>query len=152
MKVIILSGVSGSGKSSLAVGILLSSFKEDDVVICSSNDYFTNSFGAYSFFAGGLNVAHERCMRKFIDALRGNVSIVVVDNSNTTALEIAPYYLVAKAFKANVKIVTVSCDPDTAFTRNKHGISHGVILAQHANLRERYLPIDWEYQSATIIH
>jgi hypothetical protein len=35
---------------------------------------------------------------------------------------LSPYYLVAKAYGADVKIVRVVCDPEVAAARNAHGV------------------------------
>jgi predicted kinase len=65
-------------------------------------------------------------MRAVIEALAAGRN-VVVDNTNTTNEEVAPYLLVAAAYGATARIVRVSCDPETAWKRNTHGVPYAVV-------------------------
>lgn len=114
----ILQGVSGSGKSSIAKKLA------DEQDICSADDYFTHN-GVYRFDPSKLGEAHGSCLRKYVSLLLVNAQKgrpIVVDNTNTTVGEIAPYYSLAEAYGYRPVILTVECDPEVAANRNTHGV------------------------------
>lgn len=88
MLVKILSGISGSGKSTYA--------RRHRGVIVSADDYFVRD-GAYRFNPARLSSAHATCFARYLGALDDGHPLVIVDNTNTTAVEIAPYVLAAQA-------------------------------------------------------
>jgi predicted kinase len=73
-----------------------------------------------------LGSAHGACARTVIEALRSGQS-AVVDNTHLSATEIAPYLLIAQAYGAEPKLVTIKVDPRVAFERNTHGVPFAVI-------------------------
>lgn len=111
MKVIVLRGISGSGKSTWA--------KEHypGAVIVSADDYFLQPDGEYDFRPEELNDAHEECYQKFIKAVLRKEPLIVVDNSNRTVWEISPYVMPAQSFGYDVEIITLKCDPEVAIAR-----------------------------------
>lgn len=114
----ILQGVSGSGKSSIASKLA------DADNICSADDFFMRD-GKYHFDPTKLGEAHGACLRKYVSLLLVNAQKgrpIVVDNTNTTIGEIAPYYSLAEAYGYKPVIITVECDPDEAAARNTHGV------------------------------
>lgn len=139
---IILSGVSGSGKSTYASALV-----KDEGYYFSADTYFMRG-GTYHFDASKLTLAHASCFRDFLDGARqGKADLLVVDNTNTTATEIAPYVLGAQAFGYEPEIVTIMCDTrdvESAAARNKHKVPLPVVLAQHRRLKERVLPPWWK--------
>lgn len=141
-KVIILSGVSGSGKSSFAKGL--------ERAYKVSADYFFMVQGEYRFDPAKLADAHAFCFRQFLDALQQGVSTLVVDNTNTTVMEISPYVLGAQAFGYSPKVITVAV-PESALeacaARNSHGVSLQGIRAQWERLQGRQLPPWWEHEA-----
>lgn len=66
--------------------------------------------------------------------------ILVVDNTNTMAEEIAPYYSVAKAYGYQVELVTLLIDSSIAYQRNIHSVPLHAVENQDARLRARKLP------------
>ena len=138
MQVIIMSGVPGSGKSTFTKGL-------EKPVICSADNYFMKN-GEYQFDVSKLAQAHGECLRVFTHALLEKSELVVVDNTNTTVLEIAPYYALAAAYGYHVKLVTVNCEPETAFARNVHGVPLQGIKAMHKRLGERWFPPFWKME------
>lgn len=141
-KVIILSGVSGSGKSSFANG-LGRTYKV-------SADYFFLVSGEYRFDPAKLADAHAFCFRSFLSAMREGFETIVVDNTNTTAVEIAPYVLGAQAHDYSVQIITVAVPEDAleaCAARNAHGVSLQGIRAQWERLQSRQLPPWWEHET-----
>lgn len=142
-KAIILSGVSGSGKSTYA-----SKLVKDEGYYFSADTYFMRG-GVYHFDASKLTLAHAACFRDFLDgAQQGKPDLLVVDNTNTTVAEIAPYILGAQAFGYEPEIVTIMCntarDVESAAARNTHKVPLPAVLAQHRRLKERVLPPWWK--------
>lgn len=144
MKVIILSGVSGSGKSTWARGL-----RGDAMGVIFSADQFFCRDGGYHFDPSKLQQAHEACLKGFVEEVRGvepsplDVPIIV-DNTNTTVEEIAPYYCVAKAYGWQVELITFIIDYKIASERNRHGVSFNSIADQGLRLSKRKLPSFWE--------
>ena len=128
---IILRGISGSGKSTYA----RENYPEE--VICSADDFFTVD-GEYCFNPSMLSEAHTQCFRTAIFGLQSRLDIVV-DNTNTSIWEIAPYVLLAQAFGAEIEIIRVDCDPAVAAARNTHGVPSGAVFAMAARM-EPLLP------------
>jgi predicted kinase len=71
--------------------------------------------------------AHGASFRAAIEALASGQN-VVVDNTNLSAEEVVPYVSIAQAYRAEVEILTLRVDPETAFSRNTHGVPYAVCL------------------------
>jgi predicted kinase len=110
-RVVILSGISGAGKSHYAVKLTRDT---PDSTIVSADRFFYRDNGEYEFDVTKLSEAHATCFRYFIDALMIGDELVVVDNTNTTIWEISPYVLGAQAFGYDFEIVTIHCPLDLA--------------------------------------
>lgn len=162
MRVFIMRGVSGSGKSTLTKEI---GNQLDGIEVVSADHYFqlpridvpdrSNDFlwrvppasdAPYDFDPAELGYAHAYSMRAFIAALEDGDD-VVVDNTNTSAVEIAPYLLVAQSYRAEIVIIHVKCDVATAIARAAHGAPSHVIEAMAARLEEP-LPPYWPREIA----
>ena len=150
VKVIILRGVSGSGKSTYAKA------NYPDAIVLSSDDYWIqlDPFKTYeeNFDPKLLGYAHGWNLKRYINFLAGNLPgkelTLVVDNTNTTIAEIAPYYAVAQAYLADVEIVTIDVLPAIALKRNTHGVPR---LAHAAQVERLYatnaaFPRYWNHQ------
>ena len=144
MKVIILQGVPGSGKSFYANEFVAHANVKS--VICSADDYFYELGGGtkYAFDASKLGQAHGACFRRFIGAVRSEVPVVVVDNTNTTVSEISPYVLGGEAYGYEVEVVQVLCDPAVAAARNTHGVPEKAIQAMAARIASCSCPPWWK--------
>ncbi len=151
MRVLILSGVSGSGKSSYIASLV--GQEKGKLFVCSADSFF-NKEGGYKFDPSKLGEAHGQCLRDFIEATafsdEDNDQIVVVDNTNTTTEEIAPYYAIAQAYGFSVELVTLECDPEVAFKRNQHGVSLAGISAMAERIRNRKVPPFWNMKQTFI--
>jgi len=164
-KVVIMSGVSGSGKSKYAGTLLLDYVSSTGLTVeemmrlpkgdkratsayCSADMYFVGADGTYKFDVTKLSDAHGACMREFITACQNECEMVIVDNTNTTAVEIAPYILVAQAYGYEAEIITVMCESEddikAAAARNSHGVPFGGVMAQHKRLCGRELMPWWK--------
>lgn len=135
MRVTILRGIAGSGKSTLAKRLY------PTARVFSTDHYFTSTDGSYAFNPAELGKAHGWCLRTFASALELAVSRddadtrhFVVDNTNTSVAELAPYAALALAQGCEVEVVTVPCDPRLAVERNVHGVPALTIGMMHATL------------------
>ena len=99
----ILCGVSGSGKSTMCKDLMDATL---DVVKCSADDFFMQD-GKYIFTPAGLSAAHASCLRRFIACCQDCVGLILVDNTNTTIMEIAPYAAIALAYGYDLEVIVV---------------------------------------------
>jgi len=136
MKIKVLCGVSGSGKSTY----IKNNFPNAEV--CSADHFFMVD-GEYKFDPSKLPQAHGECLKKFV-GLISNVYLslhdvtVVVDNTNTTISEIAPYAALAQAYGHELEIIIIevsgSADLEVAWKRNAHGVPLQGITNQYSRL------------------
>jgi predicted kinase len=124
---IILRGLPGSGKSRFA-----SPLESEGWNVASADRYE----GLYTYHPDGsvtvddpskFDPAHGASYLAAIEALRGGQN-VIVDNTNLSTEEVVPYVAIAQAFRAEVLILTVAVDPETAFARNTHGVPRSVFF------------------------
>jgi hypothetical protein len=95
----------------------------------------------YDFNSAELKFAHAYCMREYLNALHDGIAhTITVDNTSTTWGEISPYVLVAQAYRAQVVIVNVQTDVETAISRNVHDVPAGAIRAMAERLLEPLPP------------
>jgi predicted kinase len=150
--VIIMRGASGSGKSTLARGLIASVRDQTQWInidslfdskppytaaqIMSADDQFIGSDGVYRFDPSCLGDAHKSCMRMFCDYVSSwkNDGVIIVDNTNTTIGEIAPYARVASAYDHDVHIVDIQRSLESCVTNNIHGVPDSVVSRQISNM------------------
>jgi len=129
-KVIIMRGVSGSGKSTMARS--LASNVESSLIV-SADDYFMRQ-GSYQFNPKQLREAHDSCRVKFEAALAADVGLVIVDNTNTQKWEYLPYENLARDYNYSVSHEVVgSTDQESLVKyaeRNVHKVPLNVIQRQ----------------------
>jgi len=159
-KVVILSGISGSGKSSyirsISEKVWYPYFQSGDVggaVVCSADHYFMSPWqGEYEFDFKKLSNAHGCCFRYFIESVQYRSPLIIVDNTSTTVEEISPYVLGAQAYDYDVEVVTLVCPSamgDDEYVRrcaerNSHGVPESGVRAQYERLCNRQLPPWWK--------
>jgi predicted kinase len=134
MKVVIMRGVSGSGKSTKAKEL---SSGTNSSIICSADDFFMRD-GKYNFDPKMIGQAHAYCRGKFYGALELGVELVIIDNTNTGGWEYAEYVESAKEAGYEVEIVKVG-NTDTEslqkyHERNRHSVPFNVIQKQAERL------------------
>lgn len=158
MKVILMSGIAGSGKSTFVKKMQRES-DEDTFLICSADHYFQKNndgkFDAdadYVFDRSKLGKAHGECLHFFTEEIVKNKShnVIIVDNTNTTSLELAPYVLLSSAYNLPVEIITINCDPHVAAERNTHGVSYTTCSVMAASLNNRIIPAYWNVKITNI--
>lgn len=138
MKVVIYCGIPGSGKTTLAKATY------PNAPYCSADKYFEDANGVYRFDPSKLGAAHASCLQKFADMVRNYMSpVIVVDNTNTTIAELAPYAALALAYGHDLEIVTLNCNPETAYSRNKHDVPYAAVKAMADRLHKREMPPWW---------
>lgn len=119
--VFIMRGIPGSGKSA-AIEYLT------PATVVSADNYFTNFQGEYNFDRTKLGAAHNQCREKFLTALEGRCSPIVVDNTNIKREEWEWYKGRAKQFGYQVITCTIeSWDAEKCHKRNSHGVPLDVI-------------------------
>ena len=132
-KVTIMIGLPGSGKSTWA------SQNRNNAKVCSADLYFMRT-GKYEFNAAFLGEAHKQCLRQFCQAVQDDLP-VLVDNTNTSLLALAPYMAVAAAYNCEIEVIYMDCDPETSAQRNTHGVSAATCQAMYGQLQA--LRRDW---------
>jgi len=139
MKVYIMRGLPGAGKSSWVKTNL------ENAVVCSADAFHVQNDGVYRFDPAKVGLAHGECLQKFVRNLApiGIVDILVVDNTNTTAVEMAPYVRLCEAFGVEYEIVWVMASPETAFRRGVHDVPFETVQRMYQNLMTERLPAGW---------
>jgi tRNA uridine 5-carbamoylmethylation protein Kti12 len=147
MSVIIMRGISGSGKTTLAKKLkddyeadVRSRFPDwgETSWIVSSDHFFEAPSGEYNFDRELLPEAHHACLRRFTNLVvckTDTTSLIIVDNTNLSIVEMAPYATLARAFGHKVEVVTVLCDPEVALQRNLHGVTPDITARQYFKLQ-----------------
>jgi predicted kinase len=141
--VIILRGPSGAGKSTWAKH----HFPHASVV---SADHYFMVGDEYRFDPSKLPQAHAVCLRKFVDNMQFGEDITVVDNTNTTVAEVAPYAALALAYGHTLKIVTFDGDWRIAARRNVHGVPESTVEAQASRIMDAVFPPWWPHETVEI--
>jgi predicted ABC-type ATPase len=147
----ILSGISGSGKSTYAEKIAA---HHANCVIVSADDFFYQESEEYRFDPSKLGEAHAYCFREFLRAMQpfggfAEAELILVDNTNTTGEEIAPYVLGSAAFGYDCEIVTIGgyLENDNlaiCCARGKHKVPMSALREQSHRIGIRQLPRYWK--------
>ncbi len=149
-QVLITSGIPGAGKSTWVRKNTNPYMTE----VFSADNYFCDKNGQYHFDPSKLSEAHSSCLKNFTTRLMHLSNCVedsckitlVVDNTNTSAWEIAPYYSLAQAFCVPVKIVRLSADPEVAYVRNIHGVQKDKVQIMAERITVNPLPAFWNVE------
>jgi hypothetical protein len=155
MNIKIMRGPSGAGKSTYIHNHWDEWGKKVKVV--SADRFFINIDGDYVFDPKNLGTAHAWCLRNFANALSEWVdysqdaeypddTVLVVDNTNLSAVEVAPYYQLAVAYGIPVEIIDIYYDPDTYPNRNTHGVPVAKVkqMFDRGNRELRNFPPYWK--------
>lgn len=168
-RLVLLSGIPGSGKSRYVAerfggvprfygsvrGFIARAAGSPTVEVVSADALFVGEDGVYRHDPSRLGEAHNKCVASAAlwasEHCVCTTDVLVLDNTNTTALELAPYVALAAAFGIPCSLVTVECDPEVAFARNAHGMPREVVFAMHAALQARVLPPYWDLVRETYV-
>lgn len=155
MKVVIMSGLPGSGKDYWLDHNLPYDAEEFDIVVCSADHFFMID-GEYKFDMTKLGEAHKACFAKFLETgsrwkkeenhrINSNIpQVLAVSNTNLTAWEISPYMALANYWGADVEIVRLECPIEVCAARNSHGVPLKQIERMANNLKYNQLPKYWK--------
>ena len=141
--VTILAGIPGSGKSTYAATLPGST-------ICSADDFFVVD-GIYKYDSKLIGNAHRSCLKKFVEHCQQSTESIIVDNTNTDTVQIAPYYSVARAFDYEVILVKFTTDAEKGFERNVHDVPLRSIKNMANNLARLRLPNYWQITIKEIV-
>lgn len=137
----LLANLKSRGYYDLSLGLRL---EGDKATVVSADDYFTDSEGIYRFDMFQIGEAHKDCMKRFLLAVGSGDDLVIVNNTNVNAVEIAPYMQVANAFDYETYIVHVMAKIEDCIRRNVHGVpAHTIGGMRESMVRER-LPDYWK--------
>ena len=130
MKIKIMMGCAGAGKSE---------YVKDKYGMfnpmpgyCSADTWHIYD-GVYDYDPSEASNAHAACLRKYTEHLVvGGLPVLVVDNTNTTIMELAPYVRLAEAYgpSEDIEIVCVLEDRAVCCHRNTHNVPPRVVEAQ----------------------
>lgn len=129
----IMRGLPGSGKSA---------FVKHHKFVCSA-DKFHMVGDEYQYDPRKQGEAHAYCLREYTRGIINGIDEIVVDNTNTTCVELAPYVRLAEAFNLNYQIIYLVCDVQKAFSRQIHKVPINTMLSMQANLLTERLPPTW---------
>lgn len=127
---IIMRGIQGSGKSHW-IEANFPAHDYPDREICSADLYHYNDAGVYDYNPNMADTYHLYCYKKFLRCGQSGIQPLIVDNTNLTISQIAPYYQLARAMGYTPWIVQMVCDPGKAARRNQHGLTLDQVLEAH---------------------
>lgn len=155
MNVILMSGISGAGKDTY----IKNRFGDHDPIICSADTFFEKD-GSYVFNPSLLPQAHGECLRKFIQNCElayadehkydNENRNLVVNNTNLSSEELAPYVAIAQAYGHPIELVTVHCQPHIAAARSLHVNAPQILRNMHDRLMARKLPPFWNLKRTEV--
>ena len=124
---IILRGLPGSGKSSLAKVL-----SEDRWPVYSIDSYFTDPVtGEYKFQFDKNHLAYKNCESQTEQAMANKIEKIFIDNAFTLEWEIEPYFKLASRYNYTVYVMTVE-------NRHKGKNIHHINEAQIMKMAEKY--------------
>lgn len=138
---IIMRGIPGSGKTTYV------KTHYPDAWVVSADHHFMNHFGEYRLDIRQLPAAHANCLKQFVRCVRNGSELVVVDNTNITVAEIAPYCALALAYGYELQIITLLVDTRVAWGRNVHGVPLPICNVRDEIMRDeqKRFPIYWPH-------
>jgi predicted kinase len=144
MKIKIMRGVSGSGKSTWAKQFAREALdRKEFPLICSADEYFM-IYGNYQFDPTKLGEAHKYCLLKFMQAIKDKMNPIIVDNTNINIEDVAPYIAIGEAHNYDVEIVQIDVDYKLAAARNIHSVPDKSVKNMYERLRRIQLPKRWK--------
>lgn len=147
MTVKIYRGLPGSGKSTEAREELRlqRSFKKR--IIFSADQFMVDGQGIYTFDPKRLHECHSKCLKSFVDAVQESPkeNLLLVDNTNITVAEVAPYAALALTYGHELDVVTIMANAALCARRNTHGVPLDTILRMENLMKEQVFPVRWAH-------
>ena len=135
---VLIRGLPGVGKTTSAKELkAVQELNGRNVIRVSADDFMLGRNGKYEFMPVRLSSCHAACQRVVETAMNLNADMVIVDNTFSQRWEMVAYFDLAKLFKYQLEIRTVSSDDLTdeeLAARN----THGVPVEGIANMRARW--------------
>lgn len=129
VKLVLIIGVPGTGKSTLAKKIVRTMTNRDQLFVHRETDeYFTDTFGNYLFDPTKLGEYHALCQRMTESDLSNGVG-VVVSNTNLTKWERSKYFDIARRTNATVIIFIM---------RKQYGNVHEITEEKIRQMEEKF--------------
>jgi predicted kinase len=143
-KVTVLRGVPGAGKSTY-----LRTLPQAQVV--SRDQFFIDGDGVFRFQASRAAEAKARCLRAYAAALVEGHQHVVVDDTNLTLLELAPYCALALASGYDLEVLTLQIEPEIAMARCGRDLSADCMrrMVERLDQASAELPPYWPHRVVT---
>lgn len=124
LRLILMRGLPGSGKSYKA------KILSQGGVVFSTDDFFYKD-GVYQFDPSKIKEYHEENQKRTEEAMKQQISPIVVDNTNTTAWEMKNYVYLADKYGYEVSMEKPETDwawnPEELAKRNTHGVPKDTI-------------------------
>lgn len=141
MKLEIMRGVSGSGKSTKAKELVKAHLETPGAtaIICSADQFFIDpSSRRYEFDSRKLGAAHAFCRGKVEAALEFGIDLIVIDNTNTQKWEFQPYIDLAEShsYEWSERIVGNLDEENLKMYANRN--IHGVPLDSIRKMAKRF--------------
>jgi len=158
--VAILAGLPGSGKSYMA-SVLRRIYAGPQaralthgraaVEVVSSDHFWAPDYS--DFDPAKLPQAHQACYRDFLTAtMMERAPMVVVDNTNISSAEVAPYYLAGEALGYQVSLLRINVTPEVALARNIHGVPAEIVDKMNAAWLRRDVMPWWNVVEVAALH
>lgn len=148
MKVRLMRGMPGSGKTFYVERVVAPTHT---IHVVSADHFFVDRDGFYNFDPKKLGEAHDDCLRRYLNALEesdpaARPEYLLVDNTNATIAEMAPYMALASVFGVEAEIWEVACAVDTAVERNIHNVPEKVVeqIYKAMKANDNLLPSWWK--------
>ena len=153
----IIRGLPGSGKTTMARRLLglsddpksavdVETFQRQHNLVCA-DDYFMRD-GVYRFDPSKIGEAHNHCVREWTGLVtfrspHSHEAPIIVHNTACSAIEVAPYWAVASAYKRKVLIVTLEQKVELCMSRQTHDVSPKTMGEMLNELVHAQLPPWW---------
>lgn len=132
MVVIILRGVPGNGKSTLADLLATLSNGSQTAKICCADNYFIDDEGHYNYKKDEIGNAHAYCKRQFMMALEQKTDLIIVANTSTRESDVNYYRNIAIENRYMCFVLTVENWHDG---KNTHNVPDDVLVKMRDQLR-----------------
>lgn len=139
-KLLILRGVSGSGKSTYAKQSLKNAYKDGYLAVdtWSADNYFVRPDGIYDFNGKMLKNAHKCCRVGVEVSMDDEIDLIILDNTNTRHWEYKDYLDLAEKYDYEVEIKVIGEFDKKSVQKYAERNSHGVPIEKVHEMAGRF--------------